>query len=230
MAVFLTEEMLSEMANTLQYLQSRVDETYKFGVSLEESFGINLVSHASGDAQDLRSWQKLWHMNILKLKSIHKIWSEGSGMVDVEIFNSLCAVAEHDITVKMNECLDMQRHCVIKAVFAPSVAAADAGGTVAAAPTTAAAAAILAAGSHGHVDAPTPTPVGAGAAADAAATAAAPTTAAADAYKPAAAYASAMHMNCEAVPTTASATSVVLPAIVEDYHCCYPSRGQSWAC
>ena len=117
--------------------------------------------------------------------------------------------------------LDMQRHCVIKAVFAPSLAAveaADAGGTVAAAPTTAAAAAaILAAGSHGHVDAPTPTPVGAGAAADAAATAAAPTTAAADAYKPAAAYASAMHMNCEAVPTTASATSVVLPAIVEDY-------------
>ena len=98
MAIHLTDQMLSDMANTLQYLQSRVDETYKFGVSLEESFGINLVSHASGDAQDLLSWQKLWHMNILKLRSIHKIWSEGSGMVDMEIFNNLCSGAEHDIS------------------------------------------------------------------------------------------------------------------------------------
>ena len=203
MAIHLTSQMLSDMANTLQYLQSRVDETYKFGVSLEESFGIDLVSHASGDDQDL-SWQNLWHMNILKLRSIHKIWSAGSGKVDVEIFNSLCDGAMHDITVKMNECLDMQRHCVTRAVFAPSVAAVEAA-DAAAASSTMAAAATIAVGSQEHVHAPTPTPtpVGAGAAADASTT---PGAAAAEASMPA---------NCEMVPTT---SSVILPAIVKENH------------
>ena len=73
MAVFLTEEMLSEMANTLHYLQSRLDETYNFGVSLEQKFDINLVSNASGMDQDLDGWRTLWQMNIYKLKFIHKI-------------------------------------------------------------------------------------------------------------------------------------------------------------
>ena len=87
MAVFLTEEMLSGMADTLQYLQSSLDETYNFGVSLEEKFDIELVSNVSGVDQDLDSWRNMWHVKICKLISIHKVWSAKPCKADTEVFN-----------------------------------------------------------------------------------------------------------------------------------------------
>ena len=101
MAVFLTEEMLSEMASKLQYLQSRLDETYNFGVNLEEEFDIELVSNMSGVDQDLDGWRNLWHVKICKLISIHKVWSTKSCKVDVELFNGLCVKISDQISVKM---------------------------------------------------------------------------------------------------------------------------------
>ena len=126
MAVVLTEEMLSEMANTLQYLQSRLDETYNFGVSLEEKFDIDLVSNASGIDQDMDGWRNLLQLKLFKLTSIHKVWSTKSCKADVELFNGLCVKISDQIAVKMNECLVIQRYCLTKALFAPSVAAVEA--------------------------------------------------------------------------------------------------------
>ena len=73
MAIHLTNQMLSEMTSKLQYLESRLDETYSFGVSLEEKFDIELVSNASGTDQGLDGWRNLWQLKIGKLKSIHQI-------------------------------------------------------------------------------------------------------------------------------------------------------------
>ena len=155
MAVFLTEEMLSGMADTLQYLESRLDETYNFGVSLEEKFDIELVSNASGTDQDLDGWRNLWHVKICKLRSIHKVWSKKSCKADVKVFNGLCGKISDQIAVKMNECLFMQNYCVAKP--APAIGegepvvqlpvAADAVATAACPAYSAAAVPVAAAGS-----------------------------------------------------------------------------------
>ena len=103
MAIHLTSQMLSDKAIRLHYLQSRVDETYNFGVSLEERFDIDLVSNVSGVDQYLVGWRNLMDMKICKLVSIHKVWSTKSCKADVELFNGLCVKISDQIAVKINE-------------------------------------------------------------------------------------------------------------------------------